>query len=239
MVDAEETKSCLLEAHEHSDGRAEFLIASLRPPKLGVVKGGVAEVADTGWLGDLDAFDEYQRHYHALPFPLPVEMFDSPQRAGDIEIADRMGRGMQAVVYGPSLAFENGKLRALIPRGGSHETVGEAIVYAVPRVEDNLFKYSVYSRTEAPPFREPLPARDGVTPADFGSTERGSFSCLMLTPVQPGVGAIGLYFPEGQLGVLYAPLLLDEPEQYSSMAREAFIECVRFRHDIALQGIGG
>ena len=61
----------------------------------------------------------------------------------------------------------------------------------------------------------------------------------MLAPVQPGVGAIGLYFAEGRLGVLYAPLLLDEPERYPSVSLDIFVELVRLRRDISLRGIGG
>jgi len=60
----------------------------------------------------------------------------------------------------------------------------------------------------------------------------------MLAPTQPGVGAIGLYFTEGRLGVLYAPLLCDEPEQYPRVPLDGFRELVRLRHNISLQGFG-
>jgi hypothetical protein len=57
----------------------------------------------------------------------PPSIYDSPERAEDIEIANRMGRGMEAVVHGPSVLI-NGETPTLIrPQGGSHEAVGESI----------------------------------------------------------------------------------------------------------------
>jgi len=46
-----------------------------------------------------------------------------------------------------------------------------------------------------------------------------------------------LYFYEGRLGVLYAPLILEQPEIYSgSPCPAAFVEMVRLRHGILLTG---
>jgi hypothetical protein len=56
----------------------------------------------------------------------------------------------------------------------------------------------------------------------------------MSTPEQPGVAAIGVYFYEGSLGLLYAPLILDGPEKYPKTTPEAFVELVRLRHNISL-----
>jgi hypothetical protein len=49
---------------------------------------------------------------------------------------------------------------------------------------------------------------------------------------------IGVYFDQGPLGVLYAPLLRDEPERYPRMPRAQFIELVRERHGVSLEGLG-
>ena len=72
----------------------------------------------------------------------------------------------------------------------------------------------------------------------FGSAERGSFSYYVLTPTQPGVGVVGIYFPEGRLGLLYAPLLSDQVEQYSKVTQDQFMELVRLRRSVQLEGIG-
>lgn len=250
-LDVREAESHLLEAHERSrvtraTDEAEFMVASLRPPRLTVIKRGRGDVARNGWLGDHAAFEEYQRHYHADRFVPPQAMFeglpDAAARAGDIEIASQMGNGMHAVVDGPWHEVDDqGRVVRVLPRprGGSHPTVGEAIVQVVPRIPDNLFGYSTYVRAEAPPFTDPLPAENGVSPADFGSAEHGSFSCAMLAPTERGVGAMGLYFAEGRLGVLYAPLMLNEPELYRNMTRSSFVELVHLKRNISLEGLGG
>jgi hypothetical protein len=77
----------------------------------------------------------------------------------------------------------------------------------------------------------------GVVPPDFGSVERGSFASDVLRPRTPGVAALGIYFREGRLGLLYAPLLFDEPEPYRRVSLEQFVELVRLRHGVVLGGL--
>ena len=83
---------------------------------------------------------------------------------------------------------------------------------------------------------EPL-ARVRVVPPDWASGERGAFSYSILVPEQPGVDAIGLYFHEGRLGVLYAPLIWDDAETYSNTTPARASEMVRSRHGISLFGV--
>jgi hypothetical protein len=232
-LSAEDVESQLLDVHRRSDGNTDFLIASLRPSRLVVVKNGRAKASSAAWIGDQRAFAEYQLHYYdELRRLLPLESYDSPERAEDIAIATRMGNGMEAVVHGASFVIE-GETRILTrPQGGSHQAVGEAIVYVVLRAEDDLFGYSVLMRATASVSEE-----SGVGSLET-SAARGVFSYKVLVPTQPGVGIVGLYFDQGQLGVIYAPLLLDDPERYPGVSRDAFIELVRLRHGISLHGIG-
>src|SRR4051794_7956861 len=92
----EQAKSHLLAAHQDSGRQNDFLVATLRPaPVLAVVKAGVAEDSEAGWLGDSTAFDEYQRHYHEGPgLLLKREHVDSSQRLVDLTTAARMSEGM-------------------------------------------------------------------------------------------------------------------------------------------------
>jgi hypothetical protein len=66
---------------------------------------------------------------------------------------------------------------------------------------------------------------------------RGSFAYDVLRPQHPGVAALGMYFHEGRLGLLYAPLLFDRAEPYTHVSWEQFVELVRLRHGIALAGL--
>jgi hypothetical protein len=219
-----------------SDQTADFLIASLRPPKLVAIKDSRVQERASAWLGDRDAFAEYQRHYHRERWLPPTQLFGSADHAEDIEVASRMSHAMQAVVHGSYFKTEGGEEFRAAPRGGCHQTVGEAAVAVVPRAEDGLFKYIELTRAEASWQEQPLPTGLGVALPDWGSAERGAFSYSMLTSQQPGVAAIGLYFYEGRLGVLYAPLILDGPEKYAKTTPQAFVELVRLRRGISLMG---
>ena len=129
----------------------------------------------------------------------------------------------RTVVHGASLVIDGETQTVNRPEGGSHKSVGEAIVNVVPRAEDDLFKYSNFGR---------------FTASLYDPAVLGAFSYSALASAEPGVGVIGLYFDQARLGVLYAPLLLDDPERYSFVSREAFIERVHQVHGVSLQGLG-
>ena len=93
-LDAEESTLRLLDAHQQSNQETDFLIGSLRPRKLVVVKDGSAQGCRAAWLGDREAFAEYQRHCHSQRFRPPRDFYDSPEPADDIEVAVRMSDGM-------------------------------------------------------------------------------------------------------------------------------------------------
>jgi hypothetical protein len=152
-LSADDAATYLLDAHRRSAVGADFLVASLRPSRLVAVKDGSMETVPAAWIGDFEAFAEYQRYYdQEVPRHPHEDFYDSAERAADIEIANRMGNGMDAVVHGPGLVIDGETLTVNIPQGGSHKTVGEEIVYVVPRVEDNLFRYSHQVRYRASPF---------------------------------------------------------------------------------------
>jgi len=194
-----ETASALLEAHAEDDGCTDFVLATLRPADLISIKSGVAEPCDAAWIGDAQAYNDCLQSYHGPQFMPPPEFWDSPAEAEDGEVALRMSAGMAAVVHGPSQVAEGGESTLRIPQGGRHETVGEAVVTVVPRLRDGQFCYTIYNRAAAPT----IPRLDNADPSDWGASDRGAFTYSLFAPAEPGVGAIGLYFAEGSLGVLY------------------------------------
>jgi hypothetical protein len=236
-LDGDAASEHLQDVHIRGRGVADFVIASIRPSKLVVVKDEAATETEAGWIGDQAAFEDYQAEYFRDRGPaLPAEFCLSAAHAQDIETASRMSNALGAVVHGSPFTPEG---RVVIPSGGRHNTVGEAVVAVVPRIEDGLLKYSDQSRAQSSGFAEPLPpGPGGVVPPDWGSAARGSFSYSMLVPREPGVGAIGLYFIEGRFGVLYAPLLATDAETFPNITVEAFAEIVRLRHGIELSGLG-
>jgi hypothetical protein len=217
-----EVESHLLSAHEQSQPATDFLVASLRPTRLVAIKEGRTQVCNACWVGDAEAFSEYQRIYHdAVNLDPPREFYDSSEEAEDMAIANRMGNGMQAVVFGRGYFTEGAKTRVQIPEGGDYEGVGEAVIAVVLRAEDNLFGYSTQNRA-----------------IGLGGAEAGGFFYSVLTPAEPGVGCVGIYFHEASLGLLYAPLELDEPERYAKGSQNEFAEQVRSKRGIELHGFG-
>lgn len=215
----------LLSAHrEHST--FDFLVASIRPSVLVEIKDGRAARRQTAWLGDVKAFSRYQALYHGEHFLPPFPHLD-PEYKADLDIAVKMNDAMQDLVLANSEAEGP---------DDSNDLVGEASVTVGPRAEDGLFKYHLY-------FNHRGSFASG--PASSGplmSTAHGSFTISFLAAEEPGIGAIGIYFPEGRLGLLYAPVIAngaDRPERFHSSTAAAFAESVNTRYGVSLRGVGG
>lgn len=226
--------SYLLDVHVRAGRRTDFIVAGLQPTSLVAIKDGAAKESHSGWLGDSLALNEYKHNYDRQSTLLPASAYPSAEYAADIDIASRMSAGMRAVISGAH-TDQDGNLT--IPSGGVHETVGEAAVFAHPRIaHGGLFGYGFYRSAESSGFAPPLKPDLGVVPPDFGSAERGAFSYFVLTPTDPGIGAVGIYFVEGSLGVLYAPLLLDEPASVAKVSLKDFVNAVEDDYGIRLDG---
>ena len=67
--DLDKAKDFLLKENQDSNNNVDFIIASLAP-KFSLVKisdSKVEEVIDQCWIGNIDAFDDYQRRFHSTP----------------------------------------------------------------------------------------------------------------------------------------------------------------------------
>ena len=105
-----------------------------------------------------------------------------------------------------------------------------------PTAEDGLFKYHLYYSYSGP-F-----ASGGASGGPLMSTGRGSFTVSFLAPEDPGIGAIGIYFPEGRLGILYGPLITerpDRPDRFHPVTVDGFADGVKARYGVSLRGVGG
>ncbi len=212
----------LLEVHLE-DPEVDFLVAALRPRRLIAIKDGGAEQAETAWLGDPQAFGRYQALFHGDHLLAPSAGLD-PLHKADLDIAVAMNDAMQDLVLADPGPWSPER---------SYPTVGEASVTVGPRAADGLFGYHRFSNFVAS-FGMRLPSD-----ASLSSTERGTFTMSLLTPLEAGVAAIGLYFREGRLGILYAPLITgsgERPERFPTVSLEEFVGEVGIRFDIHLVG---
>jgi hypothetical protein len=137
----------LLAAHRDSKGVSEFLVAGLRPSRLVQIKEGGAAFDPAGWIGDGRAFREYQAEYHRKQWVPPREMYDSNDRAEDIEIAIRMKAAMDAVVEGPTSVGEGQDRVLTLPQGGDTKLWVRLSSWSFPASR------TIFSRTRYPSTR--------------------------------------------------------------------------------------
>jgi len=72
------------------------------------------------------------------------------------------------------------------------------------------------------------------TPLRFGKpASAGGYGYTYCIP-DPGVGAVGIHFPQGRLGALFHPLVADEPIQYRDVDQDDVVSAVEKDHGIRL-----
>jgi hypothetical protein len=215
----------LLAVHRREQA-VDFVVAELAPSSLVEIKDGQATPREATWLGDAEAFAEYQRLFEEDPFLPPLDAnLDEAFRA-ELEVAVPMNDAMQAVVL-PSRDPDSSATRS--EGRDARRTVGEAAVTVGPRAGEGVFGYHVYSN-----FSGAFGSRNALL-----STEQGTFSLAFQVPTEAGVGAVGIYFEEGGFGILYAPLLTQDPEKPESLqgaSAEEFREAVQARYGVSLRG---
>ncbi len=211
----------LLEIHR-GDPEVEFVVASFDPNALLVVKDGRSTEATAAWLGDPNAFNRYQELYHGDQFATPSADLD-PTYADDLSVAVPMNDAMQDLVLASPEFTAPGEWKS---------PVGEASVTVGPRATDGLLGYHRYQSWSAPV------APDRPAGAPWVSTEEGTLTLCFLAPLEPGVSAVGIYFPEGRLGVLYAPLTAEGgTDRFPGVSIAEFAELVKNRYGVALEGL--
>jgi hypothetical protein len=242
--DLDDVARLLLEAHLESRRGVSFIVAGLHPTTLTRIRDGRAERdLQSAWVGDLDAFELFQASYldrGAVPYEfrdalegevtpemasefraIRAEQFshyadlfpDQPGFGEDIDIADRSHRAMRDVL------------------ASSLATVGEAAIFIAPQppLEPEYFGYL----EESSAFVE-----QGLNHPEAGSPALGGFSFAILTPREPGIAAVGVYFLQGRLGLLHHPLKCDSPRPYRDVSVKKFKDAVRQEFAFSLVGIG-
>ena len=116
--------------------------------------------------------------------------------------------------------------------------VGEQAIFVVGGGRIDEFRYLVRSEARTGRARPEDEKLSGVRPFRSGSAEHGDFAYTTLAPREAGVGAVGIYFVEGRLGLLYHPLKFDVPEKYVEIGLGDFKRAVVKEHGFHLEGIG-
>jgi hypothetical protein len=201
------------------DRDVDFVVASLDPPALMQIKGGEATTHERVWLGDGEAYTLYERLYEEQP-PWPPHSADLDEAwEAELTVAVAMNGAMQDLVL-PNQDRD------------PPNTIGEAAVTVGPEPLGNGFTYHVYSNFSA-----------GLSAAETGtkmlSREHGTFSVAFQVPTEPGIGAVAIYFEEGGFGILYSPLMTEDPEKPELLAApsaQEFRDAIREHYGLSLRG---
>lgn len=200
-------------------GAVDYLLAHTERGLQRITASGIEEPADAGWIGDPGAFEVYQRAYHDLPVPetIWIEGVSPPKDQLDDPAATEPFIRMSMATY-------------VLMNNESVSTVGEVFVTANSK---RGFHYEQQGSFQANHEQE---IGTEWTTLNWGTAAQGGFGFNLLPPKEHGVGAIGLYFPHGGLGLLYRPLAYDDALAYRRVTHDEFCEAVAEDHQIEIDG---
>jgi hypothetical protein len=236
-LDPSDVQNLLSEAAQ--DGGVEFLIATVAPRALMRVRADGAMPADQLWIGDHDAFKTYQRHFHE-PTGMAIRAHaESPEEAAffeqvartspetfrapglnaaereDFALAARMQQAMDDVIADPSVPTVDGF--AIHVKGDDERGF---------RYQSRGAQFGGFPQTLTP----------GVeTQLRFGKpASAGGYGYTYFIPAEPGVGAVGIHFPQGRIGALFHPLVEDKPIPYRNVDQREFVSAVKKDYEVQL-----
>lgn len=212
----EKVISSLERMHNRTPAGIEFIVASaLDGETLTVIKEGHATRVDYCWIGDSAAFEEYQRLFNTEVPASHSSSIINPALAADLRVANRMYDALEGVAASSAVT-----------------SVGELIL-SIVLTEDGF----IYAPRALMSGGRPQTIPSGVpTRIQFGGAAEGGFSYSVLTSQVPGIGAIGVHFYQGRLGVLFFPAQLERPALYRNVGHDEFRAAVRKEFGFDVQG---
>ena len=90
------------------------------------------------------------------------------------------------------------------------------------------------------PVPQAIPS-DISTVIRFGDAAAAGYGYSLLTPRKSGIGAVGIYFPNGRLGALFYPVKADhsKPDEavpYYNVSYDEFIALVQRDYEVEIDG---
>ncbi len=219
----------LLKIHNENSAATDFLICSLEPPQIIEIKKGKASEVSASWIGDIDAFELYQKYFHEseqTEDPKFYEMYSPEIREGMI-LKKRMESAIQKVIDDANI-----------------KSVGDFLVRVEPLSDGFRYWEQAYAANLKPVIGNTKALQSLTTATD---TTTGGYNYSLLVPKKAGIGAIGIYFLQGSLGALFypihkpiltTPLAIDPAIKYPNKTMKEFIEAVYKDHGFMLTGIG-
>lgn len=170
----------LLDRHRQADFDTDYLVAFADyPPALcRVSEGRAVEQHGTSWIGDHRAFGKFQETYNS-------EMPQVDADAWQVWVS-KMNNSMTAVINDPGIPSVAGFLVTVTSRS----------------IERDGFRYLARSGGEG--FLPVALTNEPTSLIRPVGAAGGGFRYSLLVPDGPGIPAIGVYIPEGPVGVLFS-----------------------------------
>jgi hypothetical protein len=188
----------------------EFIVATLFPePSLTLIRRkSVTLGLANAWIGDRAAFGRFQRYFHgAGALPRVSERVRTPIiSAAEQDRAQRLAPAMMQVI-----------------EDDAAPGVAGFPIFVVPTRRG--FKYESVAVLAADHDQEVRP-EDGWVNADWGTAAEGGFGYAVKTPDEPGIGAVGAYFPHGGFGILHYPARYRQAIAFRETTEEEFRQAV-------------
>lgn len=214
--DLEEVLEQLLNEHRVGNKDPDFIVAALSPTTtLSRISGGeLARNLSACWIGNYDAFCGYQKHFQATPLPNEIDVPDTKYRF--YALVSKMEESFRAVI-----------------RNNAYVDVGEFTI-SVMRDLDGL-KYAPAANTAL--VNQSIPP-NAWTPLQFGSPTEGGYSYSIMTPLEAGIGAVGVHFYQGELGALFYPMRSPISIVYWNVSADQFRDRVYEEFGFEIEGVG-
>jgi hypothetical protein len=213
--DLEKVLEYLLLEHRAGNNDPDFIVAALSPfTTLNKISGGeLSRNLPSCWIGNHDAFSDYQKHFHSGS--LPNQGGYSGTKEEFYTLVSKMEMAFRSVV-----------------QSNAHKDVGELTISVM--TDTDGFKYAPAANTSF--VTQSIPSNTW-TPLRFGSTAEGGYSYSIMTPSEAGIGAVGIHFYQGNLGALFYPTKSANAITYKNVSAEQFKEKVCEEFGFEIEGV--
>jgi len=199
----------LTDVQKQSKYETDFIVAHQNDDIIRLIKiqnGQLYEGYDTFWIGDIDGFNVFQTEF--------LNKSSDKDLTGE-EKSSVMFDAFTQVINNATVKSVDGLLVSIFNKNGYFEYL-EGI---------NL---DIHKKTTI------KPKQSKVLP--FGEAEDGSFGIAYFTNEKDNPFAIATYFPQGRMGVLYAPQLSLERILIKDVSDEEFVKIIKEKYKTELSG---
>jgi hypothetical protein len=207
-VSTPDIAAMFLEAHNSAGRAVDFLLAHRRSATLQKIShGALSEGTNRFWIGSAEAASAIDRLESNAP-ALPAQIPDMYRRT------IVTGQAFSSLV----------NANAVDSVGGLPLTV---------RTFGTGFQYSCEAAAFCAPQTFPGP---GTWTVKFGTVQQGGYTYSILAPTDVHVPLLAVYFVQGRLGYVYAPLQFDDAIPYEGVSHEGLVLRIRADFDVAVAG---